>query len=94
MSDRFAYQDILGKLTEFTKTEILHDAEEALDESVPLLELGILDSLAMVSVIKFIEKEFHVQVPQECVMPRNFDNLRHLSEMVLSLVNDQREKAA
>lgn len=94
MSRPLEYPQVLACLTEFIKNEILQDPNEALDEAVPLLELGILDSLAMVNTIAFIEREFKVRIPQDWVLPRNFDNLRHLSEMVLSLRGKEQARAA
>lgn len=89
--------DVTLRLKNFIRNEVMHDPSEDLDESTPLLEWGILDSLAMVSMIAFIEKEFHVKVPSEKVIPENFDNLRRIAAMVVSLTEstqDRKKKAA
>ena len=72
--------------------ESLLDGDGAdLDDHTPLLELGIIDSLAMVSLLRFIEKKLGVSVPEDEVSPRNFMSIQTLESMILRVHEAQRE---
>ena len=50
----------------------------ALTETTPLMTTGILDSIAVLKVVTFLENEFHITIePHEAVV----ENLNTLSEM-------------
>jgi acyl carrier protein len=89
-----SHAEIIESLKNFLRTDIMHDPSEDLDESTPLLEWGILDSLGMISLISFIEKTFKVKVPSEKVVPENFDNLRHIAQMITTVEATSAKKAA
>jgi acyl carrier protein len=50
----------------------------------PLLESGIVDSLGVLDVVKFIEAEFGIQVADEELVPDNFQTLGRVSRLVMS----------
>ena len=49
-----------------------NDIDEDLDGNTDLLGSGILDSLGMVQLIAFVEKEFDVKVEPEDMVIENF----------------------
>ncbi len=49
-----------------------------------LLQSGILDSLAIVKLLSFIEEEFDVEVSDADFDPENFENLRSIAKLVTS----------
>lgn len=49
-----------------------------------LLESGILDSLAIVKLLSFIEEEFDAEVNDADFDPENFENLRSIAKLVIS----------
>lgn len=51
------------------------EIDEDLDGDTDLLGSGILDSLGMVQLIAFVEKEFEVRVPPEDMVIENFMNI-------------------
>ena len=53
-----------------------------------LLEQGIVDSLGILRLVAFIERKFNIFIPDEKVIPENFDTIQSLS----SLVNEIRMK--
>ncbi|MFE0508569.1 acyl carrier protein [Streptomyces sp. NPDC058964] len=47
-----------------------------IDADTPLIAERIIDSLALISLIVRLEKEFDVHIPDSEIDPENFDNLR------------------
>ena len=71
-------------LLDFIRYEVLGDGDD-LDETTPLLEYGILDSITMVSVLAFIRARFGVEVRGEDITVSNFENVSTLARMVATL---------
>ena len=55
-----------------------------LKEDTPLLETGILDSLALLSLLVFLEKEFNISVDDFEVIPENFNTINAICAYVRS----------
>jgi len=53
----------------------------------PLLKNGLIDSLGILEVVTFLEKEFGFTVTDEELLPENFESIRCLSSFVLSKTN-------
>ena len=47
-----------------------------------LLNNGLIDSLGILEVVAFIEKEFEITVSDEDLLPENFGSVRSLSNFV------------
>jgi 2-hydroxymuconate-semialdehyde hydrolase len=78
-------EEIYKLLHAYVLSDILGDQTVDLDESTPLLEWGLIDSLAMVNLLAFIEERLQIQVPDEQVKPEHFENLRALSALLIGL---------
>ncbi len=65
------------------------DGRATLTDESPLLEWGIIDSLAMADLMLFIEQSFAVQVPLEAIIPANFRTLDAIASMLTSLPRDE-----
>ena len=76
---------ILRKLEGFVVKELLDGAKGDLNENTPLLQWGILDSLAMVRMLSFIEEDFSIEVPDESVRPEYFESLGRLADLLVRL---------
>lgn len=60
-------------LRRYITEELLNDSGElVLDDGDNLLGTGLLDSVAMISLVLFIETEFSIPVPPEDVTIENF----------------------
>lgn len=70
--------DVIQSLKAFVATELLDGDDGDLDETTPLLELNLLDSFSIVSLLSFFETEFGLQIPIESV---SIDRLKDLSTM-------------
>ena len=82
---------IADDLVVFTNEKLLVTTVDVVDGETPLVELGILDSLAMVSMLAFVETQFGVRIPDEAVVPENFETLQTLAALIARL---QADKAA
>jgi clorobiocin biosynthesis protein CloN5 len=56
--------------------------DQDLDASSPLLEWGILDSMGMTLLLKFLEERFAVKIGEEAITPKNFRDVRSISSLV------------
>ena len=55
-----------------------------LTPTTPLMSTGILDSLATLKLITFLEQEFHIQVQADEADEKHFDTLQAICELVES----------
>ena len=56
--------------------------KKLVNEDVPLLESGIIDSLGTLEVVGFLEHSFNIKVEDEELSPENFSTLRGLASFV------------
>ncbi len=49
-----------------------------LDDDVSLLEEGVVDSTGVLELVMFVEESFGLQVPDEEIVPANFDTVNNL----------------
>jgi clorobiocin biosynthesis protein CloN5 len=61
------------------------DGEPGLDRRTPLLEWGVIDSLALTDVLAFVEEEFDVVVPPSEMTPENLHDLETIGTLVAQL---------
>lgn len=53
---------------------------EGLDPDLNLLETGLLDSLGMMRLIRFIERKFERQIPFEDMTVENFGSVTKITQ--------------
>ena len=66
------------------------DAGRLADDSVSLLGSGIMDSLGVMELVGFLERDLAVQVPDVDLIPQNLDSVDNL----VGYVERRREAAA
>lgn len=52
------------------------------DVETPLITGGIVDSFSMVSLKRFLEKKYQIQIPDAEATPEAFDSVSTISELV------------
>ncbi|MDQ3265845.1 MAG: phosphopantetheine-binding protein [Myxococcota bacterium] len=72
-------EDITAALKEFFATEVLHDHSEELEDSTPLLELGLLDSFSTIRMLSFVHKRLAIKVKPTELRVEHLQDLQHLS---------------
>ncbi|WP_394829124.1 acyl carrier protein [Pendulispora albinea] len=73
---------IKAALTSFIVSQCLPgEAEENLPGDLDLNENGILDSMALLALVRFVEKEFHIEVDEHDI-DGNFGTVNALAAYV------------
>ena len=73
-------------LEEFVYAE---DGEETLKDDVSLLNEGILDSFAILSVINFLEETFKIEIHDQDVVPENLESILSMARFVERKLHDR-----
>jgi acyl carrier protein len=72
-------------LMDYVKEDLARGRVSNLKADDDLLSAGILDSLGILQMVAFIEKQFGIQVPDEDVVLDNFCSIDALSNYLDSL---------
>jgi acyl carrier protein len=73
----------LDALKKFIITEVAVDLDiKSLEPDEDLLGSGIIDSLAILKLVTFLEETFGIKVNDEDIVPENFQNLKSIVEYV------------
>jgi acyl carrier protein len=79
--------DVATRIRDFIKQEILfEDSNASLTDETPLLE-GILDSLALMQLVAFIEEEFGVEIDDAEMTADNFRTVADIEGLVTQKVS-------
>jgi acyl carrier protein len=78
-------QDIKATVKTFILNEFLPGEEPAaLTDTTPLMTTGILDSIAVLKVVTFLENQFHITIePHEAVV-ENLNTVSDIGGLVMS----------
>jgi acyl carrier protein len=83
MTTKTDSQQIEKDIREFIATNLLYSKEGfTYPDDASLLKEGILDSLGVVELVAFLEKQFAMKVDQSEVRPDNFDSVANLAAFV------------
>jgi acyl carrier protein len=67
----------------YVKREYLEeDDDREINETTPLISGGIVDSFSMVSLKRFLEKKYNVQIPDADASPEAFDSVNNIIALV------------
>jgi clorobiocin biosynthesis protein CloN5 len=80
--DHLLVNEIEARLTAFIRNQLVPDCEEEIDETTPLLGLGVLDSLKTAILLNFIRDELGAEVPLAQINARSFHSVRSISTVV------------
>ena len=73
------------QLRAFIGRELLRGQDQGLGDDTPLLELGIVDSMGIVLLTTFLEKELATVVPPDDLKADNFANVTALASLIMRL---------
>ncbi len=76
---------IAAQLQAWISRELLEGADVGLDESTPLLELGLIDSISIVRLQTFASTELGVQIPHRQLTPQNLSSIRSIADLITGL---------
>ncbi len=70
-------------ILDYVKREYLEeDDDRVINEASPLITGGIVDSFSMVSLKRFLERKYSIQIPDADASPQAFDNVNSIAELV------------
>jgi acyl carrier protein len=78
-------QQVLVRLKALVKQQILQDESVQVDETTPLLELGVLDSFVVLSLLALIEAEFSIEIPLETLTLGQLEDLNSIADLIVKL---------
>ena len=62
-------------LADYIQREFIKSRKSNLDTSEDLLSSGVLDSLAILQLVSFVEKHFNCSIPVEDIVYENFNSI-------------------
>ncbi|MGQ0715419.1 MAG: acyl carrier protein [Gemmatimonadaceae bacterium] len=73
-------------LVRFISDNLIGDrAPASIDETTPLIDSGIIDSMGLLQIVTFIEERTGVRIPDDAVVPDNFQTVDSMERMVDAL---------
>lgn len=79
--------DITQAIRRFLTERAWLTDDNKLSASDSLLEKGVIDSVAMIELVSFIENQFEIRIHDEELMPENFDSLAAIATFITSKRN-------
>lgn len=76
---------IQQSLITFIDDEVLEGQGQGITADTELLELGILDSLTLVSLTAFISQEHGIEIPDEYITPDHFGSIKVITNLIEEL---------
>ena len=73
-------------ILQYVTKEYLEDDSEPLDFETPLISGGIVDSFSMVSLKRFLENKYNIQIPDDKATPEAFDSVNKIAVLVEEFV--------
>lgn len=80
--DQTVTSSIEQKIHDFLLEKFPLARRAGIDKSTALLEKGILDSLGILDVVSFLERDFSIVLSDEELVPENFQSLSTLTAFV------------
>lgn len=57
---------------------------EELTDDFPLLENRVIDSVGLLRMVEFLESRYHINIPDEELLPTNFETLAAITTLIES----------
>jgi acyl carrier protein len=76
--------EVIEHLQSYIVNKVLDGKNIGLDETTPLLEWGIINSLEIVRLLGFIRKQFDIDIAIYQITAENFVNIGVIADMVIS----------
>jgi len=73
-------------ILQYVTKEYLEDDSEPIDFETALISGGIVDSFSMVSLKRFLENKYGIQIPDDKATPEAFDSVNKIATLVEEFV--------
>ncbi len=75
--------DLTKVILDYVKREYIEEGDDReVGVDTALISGGIVDSFSMVSLKRFVEKKYDIQIPDAEATPAAFDSVRKIAELV------------
>ncbi|BCL84565.1 acyl carrier protein [Ktedonobacteria bacterium brp13] len=75
--------EVIERVQKYFVHQVLDGRSAGLDETTPILEWGLINSIEIVRLLNFIHKELNVEIPAYQITNDNFMNIGTIADMVL-----------
>lgn len=79
--------EVLKQVKQYIVTEVLDGKDIGLEETTPLLEWGIINSLEIVRLLSFVQERFAIEIPVEKMTADYFTSLNAITDLILESAN-------
>lgn len=73
--------DLKRVIREYVIREYLEEGD-SIDVNTPLITGGIVDSFSMVSLKRFLERRYNIQIPDTEATPAAFNSVNNIADLV------------
>ncbi len=73
------------QLTTFITDKLLQNRNAVLRVDESLLDRGVIDSVGLISLVAFLEQEAGVRIPDDEIVPENFETIESMEAFVQRL---------
>lgn len=74
-------EDLKRVIRDYVVREYMEDGD-SIDVNTPLITGGIVDSFSMVSLKRFLERKYAIQIPDAEATPAAFDSVNNIADLV------------
>jgi acyl carrier protein len=78
--------DLKDVVLKYVSEEYLEADSDPLTFETPLISGGIVDSFSMVSLKRFLENRYNIQIPDDKATPEAFDSVNRIADLVREFV--------
>jgi acyl carrier protein len=70
----------------YVTEEYLEADSDPITYETPLISGGIVDSFSMISLKRFLENKYHIQIPDNKATPEAFDSVNRIAVLVREFI--------
>ncbi len=78
--------EMIAQLQMYIVNHVLDGKSVGLDETTPLLEWGVINSIEIVRLLSFVRRQFAVDIPAWQIVADNFANLGVIADMIMASI--------
>ena len=67
------------KIRNFIVENFLFGDDKGLEKDTSFLEEGIIDSVGILELVEFLDKEFYITIADDELLPENLDSINNIS---------------
>jgi acyl carrier protein len=77
------------KIKDFIVENFLFGDDKGLENDTSFLEEGIIDSVGILELVEFLDKEFHITIADDELLPENLDSINNISKFLGSKIQHE-----